>query len=109
MEATDIETDHVEIGRPPLLELRLVRSEADSRHVVDEGIEPDIHGVPRLSRPRNPPLEIPSARHADVFQAALEPAKHLVAAGVREREVSILRVQILKRLLVLRAGRLPHS
>ena len=45
MESADVLADDVEVRWPPLREARGIVREADTRHVVDEGVEPDVHRV----------------------------------------------------------------
>ena len=101
MEAGDVLADDVDVRRPPFREERLVGAEADPGDVVDEGVEPDVDGVVRVVGERDPPAEVP-AGHADVAQAAIQPAEHLIPARLRDRELRPVAVEVLEALLVLR-------
>src|SRR6187549_3530886 len=85
---------------PPLLELLLVGAESGPRDVVDERVEPHIHGVTWLVRERDPPREI-APRHADIAQAAIEPAEDLIAPDLRNAELRIVPIEVFQLLLVL--------
>src|SRR5581483_9993178 len=102
VEAADVLADDVHVARPPLLELRLVGAEAHAGDVVDERVEPHVHGVVGIPRPRHTPFDPPPARDADVLQPAVEPPEDLVAPDLRDGEVRSLLEQLAQLLLVLR-------
>src|SRR3989449_9180473 len=77
MKAGDPLAHHVQIGRPQAVVAG--RREAGRREVVDERVEPDVHGLLRVAGERDAPrLALP--RDRNVLQAGLEQAQHLVAA-----------------------------
>ena len=85
VKSRDVLADDVQIGRPPLLEQRVVASQADGRCVVDQGVEPDIHDARRIERQRNAP-RLTGAADRDVLEAAFEQTQNLVAPLVRLQE-----------------------
>src|SRR2546428_323876 len=86
---------------PPLLELLLVGAEADSRHVVDQRVEPHVDGVVRTAGPRYAPLEASPAGDAHIAETALKPGDDFVAPVLRHGEAGVALVELAQSLLVL--------
>ena len=79
MEARDALPDDVQVRRPEPLVARI--GEARRRQVVDQGVEPDVHGLLRVAGEGNAP-RLPLPRDRDVLEAGLEQAHHLVATDL---------------------------
>ena len=47
VETCDVLADNMQVGRPTGIESRRISAVTDGRRVVDQGIEPDVHGVVR--------------------------------------------------------------
>ncbi len=99
MEARDVLTDDVCIGRP--IAPFLVRSVgiAECRDVVCQGVDPDIHDMLFVTRHWNAPIE-GRARNRQVLQARLDEAHDLVAAFRRHNEARIFLVKIKQPVLI---------
>src|SRR5439155_1406016 len=79
----------------------LVGAEADSRHVVDQRVEPHVDGVIRTARPGYAPLEAPPARDAHIAKTAIEPGNDFVAPVLRHGEARVALVELAQGLFVL--------
>ena len=85
MEAKDVLADQVYPSRPILHEA-LVSAVAQSREVIHQGIEPDIHdvfGVIHLLGQFDSPVEA-RAGYREIFKTTLDEADHFVALGLGE-------------------------
>src|SRR5437763_9846779 len=101
MEARDVLANHVQIGRPPALERRLVGSVANAGDVVGQRIAPDVDDVLGIPGERNSPLDR-RARDAEILEPGLQPYENFVAPALRLDEIRMLIDVILKAILVFR-------
>ncbi len=89
VEARDVLADDVQVARPVALHETVgITREFERRDVVDERVEPHVHGVTRVDGQRNAPLRT-GTRDRDVFQAALDDRHDLVASDLGLNEAGI--------------------
>ncbi|OQB51161.1 MAG: hypothetical protein BWX98_02568 [Candidatus Aminicenantes bacterium ADurb.Bin147] len=98
VEAKDILADEVDGGRPEFLEQGRVPVVADPRHVVVQGVIPDINRVGRVPRNGNAPLDRRPG-DAQVLEAAADEARDLVHPALRPDEPGMVPVMIEQPLL----------
>ena len=89
VETRDVLSDHVEVGRPVAREEPVRLRVADPGDVVDERVEPDVDGLVRIDRERNPP-RARGARDRDVLEAAIDHVHDLVAPDFGDDELGML-------------------
>ena len=101
VEAGDVLADDVDVGRPEVLELRLVGAVPGRGDVVEQCLDPDVHDVLLVPRHLDAPVE-GGTRHREVVQAAAHEGDDLVAGRRRLDEVGVGLVEVEQRLLVVR-------
>ena len=101
VEAGDVLADHVQVGRPPGVEQRVVGAVADARDVVDQRVHPDVDHAAGIGRNRYAP-RLPGPAHGDVLEAGLEQPQDLVAADLRLERLRVRRVALEQGLAILR-------
>ena len=94
MEAHDVLSDHVQVGRPVAAEfwapdIRIT----DGRDVVRERIDPNIHDMLRVRWYLDPPVE-GRARDGEILQTAPDEAGNLVEALLREHEIGMPGIKV---------------
>ena len=99
MEAEDILSDEVDIGRPEFLIQLPIPVIADSRQIIIEGVEPDINGVIGIVRHLDGPFDSRPG-DAQVFQSLLDEADHFVHPALGPHEFRMPAVKIQELVLV---------
>ena len=98
VEPDDLLADQVVHVRPPLIELVLVLAVADGRHIVDEGVVPDVEDV--LLVPRDPDAPIDGGpSDGDVVESTFDEAERLVALRLGQDDMGVGRIPVDQRLL----------
>ena len=106
VEAQNIFTHHVNIGRPILCIFFVFRiRKADASDVVGKRVEPHVHNMGVVPRDRDAPLER-GAADREVPQAATHEGDHLVAPGLRADEIRVVLVMLEQPVL---PGRQPEE
>ena len=101
VEARDVLADHVQVGRPPLLEQRRIGAEADRRRVVDQRVEPDVDDARRIERQRDAP-RLPGAADRDVLRPPSSSRRISLRRTSGCEELRMRGEMVEQRLLILR-------
>ena len=109
MEADDVLAHDVELCRPAIGQLGTglvgVDTVTDSRHVVEQRVEPHVGHVALVERNLNAPVKA-GAAHGKVVEAALDKAAHLVHAERGLNKIGVLVIKLEQ--LVLEGGKLKE-
>ena len=90
VEAGDVLTDNMDIGRPEfLIEAVIVTAPTERSDIVGKGIEPDIDNMTVVDRDRNAPVK-GGAGDAKIFESPFDEIDHFVTATFRHDEIRMV-------------------